>query len=172
MVLCALPYPPIPVDVEHMMPDCMMTENDLDVTTTHTLLAQCMNACVLKNDQSLNNSRQGRQVIVLQDFLHGLATEGFELKDEALYQFYCKHSMNHIATYFDANCPPEVKFKPYSYMTVGDKSHSKLVEYAIAQGVLFEENQTKQQVARIRKLPLNQLLSLIVKRMGASQPLV
>lgn len=171
MVLCALPYPPLPVDVQKMQADCMMTEQDLDVTTTHSLLAQCMNACVIRNDDHMNNVRKSRQVEVLQGFLHALATEGFELKDEALYHFYCKYTLKHISTYFDDNCPPDVRFKPYSYMTVGDKSHAKLVEYAIAQGILFEENQTEEQVNEIKKMNLNQLLLLIMKRMGESQPL-
>ena len=168
MVLCALPYPPLPVECEKMLSDSMMTASELDVTTSHTLLAQCMNSAVLKNDMAANNARKARQIQVLQEFLHELVTVGFELRGEPLYQFYCKHALKHIGTYFDVSCPPDIRFKPYSYMTVGDKSHAKMVEYCLAQGILYQE---KPDARRISRMDLAKLLVLIRSRVGETHPL-
>jgi len=168
MVLCALPYPPLPVKVGKLQADAMIIERE-EVTTLHSLLAVCMNDSVNKNNKEANDIRRDKQIQVLKEFLHDLATEGMELSGEKLYNFYCKHSYKHLSTYFDS--PPAIMFEPYSYMTIGDKSHNKLVEYCAAQGVLYEEPGAESQAERFKKLSQAQLLLLCRLRMGQSMPI-
>ena len=138
MILCALPYPPLPVKVGKVAEDALVVEGET-VTTTHALLAQCMNACVMKGDSAMNQERQERQKRVLQEFLFKLAQVGFLLNGEELYRFYCEFSYKHLATYFKEGEPLDVQFLPLEYISVGDKVHKKMVEYFDGQSILFRE---------------------------------
>jgi hypothetical protein len=144
MVLLTLPFPPLPVSVARLEHEDSTVVNDAEaLATTHTLLALCLNQAVAQNDPRRNEERRGRQIRVLQTFLHDMAETGFDLDEEALYQFYCKHSLLHMATYFPEGKPPEVRFKPYHLIATGDPGYNKMVEYMAAQSVIFQDAQPK-----------------------------
>ena len=144
MVLLTLPFPPLPVSVARLEHEDSTVVNDAEaLATTHTLLALCLNQAVAQNDPRRNEERRGRQIKVLQAFLHDMAETGFDLDEEALYQFYCKHSLLHMATYFPEGAPPEVRFKPYHLISTGDPAYSKMVEYMAAQAIIFQDAQPK-----------------------------
>lgn len=170
MVLCSLPYPPLPVRVGKVANNEFTIEGD-SVVCTHTLLAQLINACVLKNDQTFNKEREKKQRMVLQEFLHRLGCGGFDWTDpKVLYQFYCEFNYKHIGTYFNTEKgerPPEVCFMPYDFMSVGDKHHTKLCEYFKAQGVIFEEKE----IEDVSKKDLGYILFKLRDRMGHSEDL-
>jgi len=138
MALVALPFPPLPVEVQKVASDSLIADG-VEVINTHDLFAQCINACAAREDKDLNSKRKENQIKVLREFLADLCHRGLSLEGEDLYRLYCEHSYKHICTYFRENDKPEVKFMPYSYIAKGDKCHKKLIEHFIAQGILFEE---------------------------------
>lgn len=161
MILCALPYPPLPVEVGKVEGNSMILSDETAVTTTHTLIAQCMNACALKNDVVFNKQREQRQRLVLQEFLHRLAQIGFLLEGEKLYDLYCEFSYKHICTFFQEGEHPQVNFQPYHSVCVGDQVHKKIVEYCNAQDILFKEP-----ARNYSYMSLNALLKVSRAKMG------
>lgn len=166
MILSALPFPPLPVEVHRVENDAFLTSGST-VTTTHTLIAQCMDACVLKGDQEFNRQRKARQIEVLQEFLYKLATDAFRYSKDELYHFYCEFSYKHICTFFDERDYPDVRFLPFGYVAKGDPVHRKIVEYYLAQGIIMNDTKSKtpQEVA---VLDLGGILLLIRDRLGHS----
>jgi hypothetical protein len=169
MILCALPYPPLPITVNSVAADELVLTGDLTVTTTHSIIARCIHACVELNDKEFNKTREAKQRHVLQEFRHELGCGGFDITDpEKLYKFYCKYNYKHICTYFKDNEPrPEVNFLPLDHMAVGDKYHKKLVEYHNAQAILFDEKDA----GDVSHLSAHKILFLLRDRMGHSEDL-
>lgn len=164
MVLVALPFPPLPVEVGKVAGDGLVVEG-VTVTTTHDLLAQCMNACALRDDVKVNKERRERQVGVLRGFLADLCERGVGLDGSDLYDLYCQHSYRHLCTYFKEDDRPEVRFLPYSYIAKGDKCHKKLLEHFVAQGVLFQEKHTDELAKRAEKYSVGRVLCLMRERL-------
>jgi hypothetical protein len=168
MVLAALPFPPLPIVVGAASADEMKLDGET-VTTTHTIIARLIMACVEKDDQAFNKEREIKQRRVLQEFLHELGCGGFDWTDpQKLFYFYCKYNYKHICTYFkETETPPQIDFLPFDYMAVGDKAHAKLVEYYNAQGILFEEEKSLD----VSKKHIGEILFLLRERMGKSEDL-
>lgn len=165
MMLSALPYPPLPVEVDKIEDGTCILSGQTGVTTTHALLAQCVNACALRNDDAANFERKQKQLKVLQEFLHSLAAKGFLWNDERLYYFYCEFNYKHLCTYFPDGNNPEVRFKPWDYIVKGDACHQQLVDYYRAQGVIFEE----EVIADVSGLDVVSILILLRDRIGRSE---
>jgi hypothetical protein len=166
MILSCLPFPPLPVEVHRVEGDACLT-SDITITTTHALIAQCMDACVLKNDPEFNKKRKALQIQVLQEFLYKLASEAFRYTKDDLYHFYCEFSYKHICTFFNKNDRPEIRFLPYGYVVKGDPVHRKIVEYYVAQGIIMDDSKTKtpQEVA---SMEMGDIFLLIRDRLGHS----
>lgn len=165
MMLSALPYPPLPVEVDRVEDGTCMTSGVKAVTTVHALIAQCVNACALRNDDAANFERKNRQHRVLKEFLHSLAAKGFLWDDERLYDFYCQFCYKHLCTYFPEDAKPDVRFKPWDYVVKGDACHNQLVDYYRAQGVIFEE----EVIADVSGLDVVSILILLRDRIGRSE---
>lgn len=169
MILAALPFPPLPISVHKIEKDSMTLEEDTEnsVTTTHSLFALCINECVRRNDQKFNEERQKKQMRVLEEFMYGLKAIGCTLKDEQLYHFYCDYSYRHLCTYFKDDDKPQIRFKPYDYVSVGDETHAKMVEHYIAQGIIFEEEELDKKARQtISKYEVGKLLELFRGRLA------
>jgi hypothetical protein len=164
MILCALPYPPLPVQVGKVESNSMILSGEVAVTTTHALISQCMNACVLKNDSVFNKKRQERQRQVLQEFLYKLAQIGFLLEGVRLYDLYCEFSYKHIKTFFEEHEHPSVQFLPYDSVCIGDAVHQKMVEYCKAQCILFKETPEDYE-----HMNLDSLLKACRKKLGTAE---
>lgn len=159
MLLVAQIFPPLPVMVGKVSEDCNMVDYET-VTNSHALLARCIDECAARNDEKRNKIRKEKQIRVFREFMEMLAKTGFWLEGRALYDVYCEFSYRHISSYFDT--PPEVKFMPYEYMSVGDKTHAKLCEYFRGQGILFQEKNTPD----VSNKPLGEILLLLRDRLG------
>lgn len=162
MYLGALPYPPLPVQVGKVEDMQLAGET---VTTTHSLIAKCLQECAHINNKEENKKRKVRQTSVLQQFLKRLADVGFLQEGEDLYRLYCEFSYKHIATYFPEGHPLDIRFMPMDYMSVGDKTHEKLVEYFKAQCILFEEENPDD----VSSMQLGDILKLLRDKLGRAE---
>lgn len=139
MVLTTLPYPPLPVLATRVETDDGRLLEDDRVITSHALIANALDDSMARNDQTLNQQRQIRQQVVMQTFLHAMATEGFFCDPERLYHIYCKSTLEHIATYLPVGHPVDIRFHPLSYAVKGDAVHAKMAEYMAGQSLFFED---------------------------------
>ena len=142
MVLLTLPYPPLPVMAARIeADDGRIINTGEDAVTTHTLIAKGMTESLSRDDPAINAERRERQVRVLQTFLYAMATEGFHTPSpDRLYEIYCRFSMDHIATYLPPGHPVDFRIPPLSYITKGDRLHTRLADYMAAQSIVFEDS--------------------------------
>ena len=139
MILVALHLPPLPLVVSKVDPDSMQS-SECVVTTSHSIIAECLNAAAMQNDKRANAVRQKRQQANFRRFLHALAERGFEFGAKDLYELYCTFTRDHVNTFFPENARTEgLRFMPYDYMTKGDGAHKRLCEWVEAQSILFED---------------------------------
>ena len=104
------------------------------VTTTHNLMAAAINTAACSHNEAQNASRKRKQVEVLHAFLSDMAACGFDMDGDALYSFYCRHSIHHLSTYLPDGAPlPSVRYQPLEWISKGDKVHVKMCEYMRAQ---------------------------------------
>jgi len=61
MILLSLPYPPLPVPVSRVEADAGVTCGEA-LTTTHTLIARCLNSSALRNAPAENDARRTKQM--------------------------------------------------------------------------------------------------------------
>lgn len=138
MILASLPYPPLPVEVKTVEPGTMVLGTE-SVTTSHALLAQCLQIAAARGDDKANEERKLRQVDVFRRFLHAMAVEGFEMSGGELYGLYCDYTRQHLETYFHDGQRFELAFKPLSYIAKGDACHTRMCEFMAAQSILFRD---------------------------------
>ena len=170
MVLAALPYPPLPVEVKSVQGDSRILDVD-KVASTHDLYGVCMNACVAKNDAKFNMEREKRQREVLVTFLHALSRGAYHLTGPALYNFYCDFSYRHLCCYFSENDRPQVWFKPHGYICKGDPAHKMMVSHlrgqrAIVDSETLEADVVMQKMKRKDSLDNCSVDDLLVKLKG------
>lgn len=165
-ILVSTVFPPLPVAVSRVESDGMRATGEEVVVTTHTILAQCLDGCALRNDPTENARRKARQLDVFRRFLHAMAERGFTFSGPDLHSLYVTFSREHIATYFPEGArQPEVRFMPYDYQTPGDATHTKLVEYICAQSLLFEDPEPIKP-ADLAKTSFGDLLTIVRDRLG------
>jgi len=166
MVLLSLPYPPLPVYVRATDPLELSREGELTETTTHTLLARCLDAEVDRNDSARNQRRRQRQTEVFRRFLHDMAERGFDMEPPALYELYCEHSKQHLLSFFeDGELRMDVTFARLEDTPKGSKTHAKICEYMAAQSVLFNDTPPKTRAHYERK-SVGSLLLMARDRIG------
>jgi hypothetical protein len=152
MVLLSLPYPPLPVYVRTADPLELSAQGELTETTTHCLLARCLNAEAERGDQERNARRRKRQTAVFQQFIQDLAVRGFDMDAPALFEFYCEHSKRYLHTYFEeGELQMDVMFARLEDAAVGSKTHAKMCEYMAAQSILFKDEPPKTRAFYERK---------------------
>jgi len=158
MILLALPYPPLPVSVAHVVADECRATGDAAVTTSHALVAQCLNGAVARADEAGNRARQPRQRAALQRFLHGMATAGFFGTPLDVYGIYCGATLEHVASFFPEGHPLDLRFLPLDSVCAGDGTHRKMAEYLAGQSVLFQDDPPVPREAYLRLSYPEQLL--------------
>lgn len=136
MILCALPYPPLPVSVRRFDEDNKL--GDEAVCTSHDLISQLLEVACIRSTAEENSERQKRQRDILRAFVFDLVKDG-PLHPPALFEVYCRRTHEHIGTYFSGgHLLPEVRFMPFNFVCRGDKYHAKICEYMAAQAILLE----------------------------------
>lgn len=166
MVLLSLPYPPLPVYVRSADPLELSAQGELTETTTHTLLARCLNAEAERNDPERNARRKKRQTEVFQAFIQDMALRGFYMEAPELFELYCEHSKHYLHTYFeDGELRMDVSFARLEDAPKGSKTHAKMCEYMAAQSVLFQDTPPKTRAFYERK-GYGSLLLMVRDRIG------
>lgn len=166
MVLLSLPYPPLPVYVRAVDALELSAQGELTETTTHTLLARCLNAEAERNDPERNARRKTRQSEVFQRFIQDMAVRGFDLEATELFDFYCDYSKQHLLTYFEeGELRMDVTFARLEDAPKGSKTHAKMCEYMAAQSILFRDNPPKPRSHYERK-GYSSLLLMVRDRIG------
>jgi len=113
-------------------------------TTSHTLLARCMQAAAERGDEQRNARRKQRQTEVFQRFLFTMADRGFRMDPPALFQLYCEATHEYILTYFEGDhANVHVMFGTIDHAPKGSKAHAKMCEYMAGQSVLFQDTPPK-----------------------------
>ena len=152
MVLLSLPYPPLPVYVRSVDALELSAQGELTETTTHTLMARCLNAEAERNDPERNARRKKRQTEVFQGFIKDMGLRGFDMEAPELFELYCEHSKQHLLTYFeDGELRMDVSFARLEDAPKGSKTHAKMCEYMAAQSVLFQDTPPKTRAFYERK---------------------
>ena len=159
MILLALPYPPLPVSVAHVVADECRVTGDAVVSTSHTLVGQCLNGAVARADEGRNRTRQARQRAALQRFLHSMATAGFFGTPHDVYGIYFGATLEHIASFFPEGHPLDLNFLPLDSVCKGDGTHAKMAEYLAGQSVLFQDDPPVPREAYLRLSYPEQLLA-------------
>ena len=135
MILCALPYPPLPVQARRFDAD-ENTLGDPAVVTSHDILSHLLEAACVHLDAPADASRRERQVEVLRCFLMDLVKDGV-LSGEALYGVYCKHTAAHIGAYYPPGAAPALHFMPLSYPCRGDDVHGRACDFLAGQSTVL-----------------------------------
>lgn len=144
MVLLSLPYPPLPVYVQSTDPLELSAAGERTETTSHTLLARCLNAAAERGDEARNSRRKKHQSEVFQKFLFAMADTGFAMEAPELFGLYCEFTRRHLQTYFEGETlSVNVEFGTIDDAPKGSKTHTKMCEFMAAQSVLFEESPPK-----------------------------
>ena len=152
MVLLSLPFPPLPVYVRAVDALELSAQGEMTETTTHTLLARCMDAEAGRGDQERNARRRKRQTEAFQKFVQDLALRGFDMEPPELFEFYCEHSRTYLHTYFEeGELRMDVMFARLEDAVKGSKPHTKLSEYCAAQSILFKDEPPKTRAFYERK---------------------
>jgi hypothetical protein len=160
MILAALPYPPLPVCAKRFEEGNRL--GDGVVVTSHDIISHLLEAAVLMSNAHKNAERRERQKEVLRCFLRDLVQQQDMNDLRELYDIYCRHTREHIASeflyclsvflifglvrdcvfrlaaYYPVGYMPELHFMPLSYVCKGDAVHRKICDYMAGQAVLLE----------------------------------
>ena len=136
MILAALPYPPLPVEARHFDEDGNQL-GDSTMVTSHDIISNLVEQAWTRDQSATSHEKMERQREVLRCFLSDLVRNGIPAVD-ALYEVYCKHTRDHIATYYPKDHVPELKFFPLSHVCKGDKVHIRTCDWMAAQSRLLE----------------------------------
>ena len=102
-------------------------------------MAAAINTAACANNEAQNTARKRKQVEVLHAFLSDMAACGFDMDGDALYNFYCRHSIHHLSTYLPDGAPlPSLRYQPLEWISRGDKVHGKMCEYMRAQDIIYD----------------------------------
>jgi hypothetical protein len=137
MILCTLPYPPLPVTAKRFEDNKL---GDTAVISSHDIISNLLEAACVKNKTGENSDRLGRQQAIMQDLLR-------ELQDtqepEKLYNIYCRQTAAHISSYYPVGAAPELRFMPIDYCCRGDTVHTHLCQYMAAQSIWMQDTKER-----------------------------
>ena len=91
MILCSLPYPPLPVEARHFEDGNRLGETA--VTTSHDILSHLLEVACVYKDAHADAERKSRQMEVFRCFLMDIVQNGM-VDTEKLYSIYCKRCRN------------------------------------------------------------------------------
>ena len=164
MVVLSLPYPPLPVHVESRDPLEISASGEARMTTSHTLIARCLNEAAERNDKAANGRRERAQMFAFQKFMHALGAGGFDMDAPALFGLYRQYTREHIETYFEGP-KPEIVFGEFDSVKIGNGVHAKMCEWMAAQSILLRENPVRDRKHYERK-SYGSLLLMARDRLG------
>jgi hypothetical protein len=107
------------------------------MVTSHDIISNLVEQAWTRDQSATSREKMERQREVLRCFLSDLVRNGIPTVD-ALYEVYCKHTRDHVATYYPKDHVPELKFFPLSHVSKGDKVHIRTCDWMAAQSRLLE----------------------------------
>ena len=134
MILCSLPYPPLPVEARHFEDGNRLGETA--VTTSHDILSHLLEVACVYKDAHADAERKSRQMEVFRCFLMDIVQNGM-VDTEKLYSIYCKRTAEHIATYYPQGSAPQIRFMPFAYTCRGDSVHRRICDYMAGPSILL-----------------------------------
>ena len=135
MILCATPFPPLPVVARRFLEGNSVGDNA--VVTSHDILSHLLEDACVKKTAEEHAVRRDLQVKVLGDFILELLQTPQD-NPEKLYETYCNHTRKYIATYVQGKEIPELFFMPLSYCCKGDYTHRRFCDYMTGQSIMRE----------------------------------
>ena len=139
MILCALPFPPVPVQAARFEDGNLL--GAAQVVSSHDIISHLLEAACLFKDAKANAERRRRQTEVLRCLMMDLVKDGI-VGGERLYRLYCTHTAAHIGCFYPAGSPPELRFLPFDYVCKGDPVHRAMCAYMAAQSILLGTKST------------------------------
>ena len=136
MILAALPYPPLPVQARHFEEDGNEL-GDYTMVTSHDIISNLIEQSWRRDQTTTSPDRQEKQREVLRCFLRDLVKDGIPTVD-VLYEIYCTHTRDHIASYYPKGSSPELKFFPLAHVSKGDKVHLRTCDWMAGQSRLLQ----------------------------------
>lgn len=133
MILCVLPFPPLPVQASRFEDGNVVGDNL--VTTSHDILSHLLEEACVKRTSDENQRRSEQQLKVLEDFYMEMQ-KASTLTAEELYGLYCTYTKRHIATYLENTQVPELLFMPLAYCCKADATHKRMCDYMAGQAVM------------------------------------
>lgn len=148
MIFSSLHLPPMPVVVQQIDRDDSSVVSDHAVESSHDILAGLMDYASGNMSPRENNNRKALQMELVYNFYEELESipDPDSLSDEAVYQFYAKHTQAWMRAYTMKLNNHLASFKPYDYVAVGDKIHAQTQEYAKAQCYLTSEGKSEVEI--------------------------
>ena len=147
MILCLLPYPPLPVTGRRFEENKL---GDSTVITSHDIISQLLEVACVKNQPGDNSRRKQRQEEVMEGLLSDLKGT---TDPAALYAIYCRRTAEHIAAYFPSGNAPELRFMPLDYCCRGDAVHKRFTDYMKAQSFLMNAQGGQEQEWKEAEFP-------------------
>jgi hypothetical protein len=138
MILAALPYPPLPVQLRRLEEGNALGGEVLQ--SSHEIISTLLAESCAKGSVSDNEARRARQQEALRGLLAALGRGGLQPPPE-LYRTYCDFTARHIASYVHSGggAPlPEIRFLPLEHVCKGDFVHLRMCDYMAGQARLLE----------------------------------
>ena len=156
MYMVALPCPPLPVslDVDTFVKTKPQSARDpnktsnVQVCSTHDLLAGLILCAMQRNNRALNNVRKVRQLAITKAFL--IALDKLDESDtDSMYSACQVFTSQYIMSFGDPSFPtPTLRLHPMNYVQKGDKIHSSCCSWNAAQDIMHEEQVSEQRTAQ------------------------
>ena len=144
MYMVGLPCPPLPVslDVDTILKtdkNSTATKSNVQVCSTHDLLAGLILCAMQRNSKDLNNLRKVKQLEITKAFL--IAMDKLDQGDtERMYNACQVFTCQYIMSFDDPSFPtPSLRLHPMDYVQNNDKIHSACCSWNAAQDIMHEE---------------------------------
>ena len=136
MIFCAIHLPPLPAIVSWVEEDGSAVLDNEATESSHGIMGGIMEWTAMASNEVSNRKRLLEQTALMRKFKEELlAMDLDECKDEALYDFYRRHTREWICVY--ASMGNTLRIRPLDYIVNNDKIHKNMQGYSRAQQRLF-----------------------------------
>jgi hypothetical protein len=171
MYMVSLPCPPLPVslNVTTMLKTSNETEENIQVCTTHDLLAGLIVCAMDRKNTKLNNLRKTKQLAITKTFLTTL--DKLDEQDTSGMYNACQVFTNeYIMSFDDPSMPaPAVRLLPMDYVENNDKVHKACCSWNAAQDIMHAGTE-KRNAAQFSLLSYKDLIKVHCSRVKAQRP--